>query len=75
MSIKKVGPFDGLEVLEKGETITNPFSGESVFLEPDAVALYDLIKGFEVLGDYKNMQKALAHFSENWPDEYFTLLD
>lgn len=75
MTIQKVGPFDGLQVFEKGETITNPFSGDSAFLEPEAVAIYDLVKGAEALGNYTLMQKALSYFSKNWPDEYFTLLD
>ena len=34
-------PFDCV-VLDAPETIKNPFSGESIELQPDAVAVYDL---------------------------------
>ncbi len=72
--IKKVGPFE-LEVLENGEYIENPFSGQKAFLEPDAVAMYDVIKGFEIVEDYKNLRKGLDYFRKTWPDEYMVLLD
>lgn len=73
--IKKIGPFDGLEVFDKGEWIENPFSGAKVFLEPDAVAMYDLIKGLEIVEDFKKLRKGLDYFRKTWPDEYMVLLD
>ena len=73
--IKKVGPFGGLEVLEEGELIENPFSGQKVFLQPDAVAMYDLIKGLEIVEDYKKLRIGLDYFRKTWPDEFYILLD
>ena len=46
-------PFD-CTILDKGPVeVANPFSGEKVTLQPEAVAVYDTIKGAEMLGDYK----------------------
>ncbi len=60
---------------KESEVIKNRFSGESVTLEPDAVAVYDTIIGAEVLGRYKVMQKGLDWFRKHFPSEYMTLLD
>ncbi len=73
--IKKVGPFNELEVLEESEWIINPFSGEKAFLVPEAVAMYDVIKGFEMYQDYENVRKGLDYFRKTWPKEYMILLD
>ncbi len=67
--------FDGLTIGTKPETVKNPFSGESIELCPAAVALYDLIKGAEMIGDYRNVETGLAIFGRNWPEEYMILLD
>ena len=48
-------PYKGLTVGTKSETITNPFSGESCVLSPEAVAVYDTIKGCEYFRDYEGM--------------------
>jgi hypothetical protein len=55
--------------------VTNQFSGESVMLEPVAVAVYDCIKGAEMLQDYKMVEEGLEWFSKNYPKEYMVLLD
>lgn len=68
-------PYDGLTVGTEPETITNPFSGESCVLPPEAVAVYDTIKGCEIFGDYDGVRKGLDWFVENFPKEYMTLLD
>ena len=67
--------IDELEIGSENEVVKNPFSGESMELCPEAVALYDLIKGAEMLGDYANVETGLAIFSRNWPDAYIVLLD
>ena len=59
----------------KSEMVRNPFSGEGVELCPEAVAVYDLIKGAERLGDHDNVQTGLNIFMKNWPAEYMILLD
>jgi len=65
-----------LEVGEANETITNPYSGVSCDLEPKAVALYDFIKGCEMLGTrQKDFDQARYAFAALYPTEYMLLLD
>ncbi len=74
-----------LEIFDHPETVKNPFSGESVELEPIAVAVYDLVKGAEILAgrttgsasaDHaKSMRRGLDFFAKFYPSEYMTLLD
>ena len=79
---KRKLPFD-CEVFDKPELIKNPFSGEKVMLEPDAVAVYDSIKGAEYLADPNNgddpkwetVRKGITWFQKYYPKEYFVLLD
>lgn len=53
--------------------VTNPFSGESAMLCPEAIAVYDYIKGAEYLGH--SFREQLHYFMKKWPAEYMTLLD
>jgi hypothetical protein len=55
--------------------IANRFSGESVMLPPDAVAVYDTLMGAEMMGDYKTVRKGLDWFRRHFPAEYMVLLD
>jgi len=64
-----------LQVYDDSEMVQNPFSGETIDLEPEAVALYDYIKGSEMMREYKNLEKGLAIFRKRWPKEYMILLD
>jgi len=57
------------------ETITNPYSGESCQLPRYAVAVYDTIKGAELLEDGKTMQKGITWFQKYFTDQYYVLLD
>ena len=72
--IKRKLPFD-CEVLDKPEVIKNPFSGDLVELPPDAVAVYDCIKGAEMLGEHSMIQKRIDWFIKNEPEAYMKLLD
>ena len=68
--------FPGIAVYDtEPVVIRNPFSGEECMLDPEAVAVYDYLKGCELMGDYVMLRKALEWFMENHPDEYMTLLD
>ena len=67
--------FAGLQVGSKPETVKNRFSGESVELEPQAVAMYDAIMGAETLELYNMMQEGLTWFRKYHPKAYMTLLD
>ena len=73
-SVAPVLPFECV-VGTQPETITNPYSGESVKLSPEAVAVYDTIKGAEMLGNYDTVGKGLDWFRQYYPDEYMKLLD
>ena len=73
-SIAPALPFE-CQVGTETETITNPYSGESVELPPEAVAVYDTIKGAEMLGRYDTMEKGLDWFRQYYPKEYMVLLD
>lgn len=66
---------DQLAVGTKNEVVKNRFSGESIELEPLAVALYDYIMGCEALGNQKGMMKGLTMFRKYWGQAYMVLLD
>jgi hypothetical protein len=73
-SIKDI--FPGIMILDNEPVIVqNPFSGESCILSPDEVAVYDYLKGCELIGDYKNLQKGIDWFIKNNTQAYMTLLD
>lgn len=65
------------------KVVKNLFSGAECELTPEALAMYDFIKGSEVLIAsgmnsqelIKNFNEALICFRETWPEEYFILLD
>lgn len=68
--------FPGIMILDSEPVcVENPFSGESIMLTPDEVAVYDYIKGCELVGDYKNLRKGLDWFRNNNAEAYMTLLD
>ena len=68
------------------ETVNNPFSGATVTLPKFAVAVYDVIKGSEVIiaqkpftsmaqDAEKSFNKGMAFFQKYFTDEYYSLLD
>jgi hypothetical protein len=68
--------FPGIMVLDKEPVrVENPFSGESCMLSPDEVAVYDYLKGCELIGDYKGLRKGIDWFIDNNCDAYMVLLD
>ena len=67
-------PFDCV-VGTDFEDIKNPFSGETVNCPPDFVAVYDTIKGAEMLGEYEHMEKGLDWARQYYPELYMKLLD
>ena len=76
--------FKGM-VYSKGETVTNPFSGESYELTGIELSLYDFIIGCQMVFDsvpdsmtnkrINEFQKALTWFRVNNPEAYYVLLD
>ena len=68
-------PFP-VEILDdEPREISNPYTGESCMLTPGAIAVYDTIKGAEMLGIYKVVRKGLDWFIKNYTKEYMILLD
>jgi hypothetical protein len=57
------------------ETVRNRFGGESCSLPAFAIAVYDVIIGSEMLGDYKTVRQGLDWFSRNFTEQYMVLLD
>ena len=70
------------------ETITNPFSGESIAMPKFAVAVYDVIMGSNLIAekydqahgmgtspDWKLVRKGLDWFRQYFAKEYMVLLD
>jgi len=73
-SIKDI--FPGIMILDSEPVLVeNPFSGESIMLSPDEVAVYDYLKGCELIGDYKGLRKGIDWFIDNNTQAYMTLLD
>lgn len=73
--------FDGT-VYETGDTVTNPFSGESYELNNLELSMYDFVMGcamlpFNVLSDknIKNWQDGLSWFRTHNSKAYMVLLD
>ena len=72
--LKKI--FPGIMILdEEPVEVQNPFSGESCMLDPEEVAVYDYLKGCELLQDYMGVRKGLEWFMKKNPQAYMTLLD
>jgi len=68
--------FPGIQVYDTEPVeVKNPFSGESAMLSPEEVAVYDYLKGCELMGDYTSLRRALDWFSRANPEAYMTLLD
>ena len=57
------------------EEVANPYSGEVCELPRYAVAVYDAIKGAEMLEDSKTMRQGIHWFQKYFTDEYYVLLD
>ena len=68
-------PFDCVIMDKESKEIANPYTGQKVLLTPEAIVVYDTIKGAEMLGQYETMEKGIAWFQANYPKEYFVLLD
>jgi len=68
-------PFPCMILDAEPVEVQNPFSGESCTLTPEAVAVYDSLRGAEMIGDYKRVRQGLDWFRKHFPAEYMILLD
>ena len=76
--------FKGM-IYDKGEEVTNPFSGESYELNGIELSMYDFIMGsqyvFEIAPktvttkQVNDFHKAISWFRSNNPEAYMVLLD
>ena len=78
--------FKGM-IYDKGETVTNPFSGESYELTGLELSMYDFIMGSQMIIEkigwmnpntakaQKEMSKAISWFRSSNPEAYYVLLD
>ena len=82
--VKEPNPPFEVEIVDvEPVEVKNPFSGEKVKLQPTAIAVYDCIKGAEMLADPNNgddpvwdkVRKGLDWFRKHYPKEYMVLLD
>ena len=64
-----------LDVGTEPEHISNPFTGATILLTPEEVAVHDLIKGSEMLRDYETVAAGCDWFRENNSKAYMVLLD
>jgi hypothetical protein len=71
----KTLPFDCTVMDSEPVTVTNPFSGDSCELTPEAVAVYDVVIGANLIGDYKTVRKGIDWFRKHYAREYMILLD
>ena len=68
-------PFNVVLTDKEPVEMMNPYTGATCVLEPDAAAVYDTIKGSEIVQNYSMMNKGLEWFREYFPEEYMILLD
>jgi hypothetical protein len=68
-------PFDCTIMDSEPVEVRNPFSGDSCMLTPEAVAVYDVVMGANLIGDYKTVRKGLDWFRKHYASEYMILLD
>ena len=76
--------FKGI-IYEKGETVTNPFSGETYDLNGVELSMYDFIMGSQYIMEVapktvtqkqiNEFHKALSWFRSNNSEAYMVLLD
>jgi hypothetical protein len=68
--------FPGIQVYDKENVdVKNPFSGETFNLTPEEVAVYDYLKGCELIGDYEGLRRGIDWFMDNNVEAYMALLD
>ena len=80
---KEPNPPFPVEIIDvKPVEVANPYSGQKVTLQPTAIAVYDCIKGAEMMadGDFDDkhldtVRKGIEWFQMHYPKEYMVLLD
>ncbi len=73
--IERALPFECKILDKEPQVVKNPYSGDEVLLQPDALAVYDTIKGCELYGMWDEVRRGLDWFREHEPKAYMILLD
>ena len=82
-------PFDAQILDDAPEMVQNPFSGASIELDPQEIAIYDAIMGSTMMAEkmstrgehkqaerlYKDVRKGIDWFIKHNPKAYMVLLD
>ena len=75
-TVKEPNPPFPVEIIDVVPTeVANPFTKQKVTLQPTAIAVYDCIKGAEMVEEFDIVEKGLDWFREHYPKEYMVLLD
>ena len=74
MSNRKL-PFNCVVCDSEPVEVSNRFSGESIVIPPDAVAVYDSVIGAEYISDWDTVRKGIDWFIKHEPEAYGVLLD
>ena len=68
--------FPGIAIYDTEPVVVkNPFTGEGIKLQPEEIAVYDYLKGCELIGDFKGLRKGIDWFIDNNAEAYMVLLD
>jgi len=68
-------PFQCVIFNDEPQLVENRFGGASCMLQPDAIAVYDMIMGAEIMGNWELMDLGKDWFLKYFPEQYMILLD
>ena len=68
-------PFDAKILDDEPQMIQNPFSGDSIELDPQEIAVYDVIMGANMTKNYDLVRKGSDWFRKHNPKAYMVLID
>ena len=77
MHIKQKKPkwLDNELIYKKGDNVTNPFTGHTIYLNALELSIYDILIGAERVSDYDNVRKGRKWFATYSPVAYKILID
>jgi hypothetical protein len=68
-------PFDAEILDDHPASVSNPFSGESILLDPQEIAVYDVIMGANLTKNWDLVRKGSDWFRKHNPEAYMVLID
>ena len=68
-------PFDAQILDDEPQMVQNPFSGASIELDPQEIAVYDVIMGANMTRNYDLVRKGSDWFRKHNPEAYMVLID